>query len=187
MILYINACVRAETRTGTLASYLLGKLDGSVRERRLSETDMPAPDERLLHLRDTLGARREYSHPIFALSREFAAADEIVIAAPFWDLSFPAALKRYLEQVTVPGLAFVYTQEGQPRGLCRARRLWYVTTAGGPILNDAYGFGYVRALAEGFYQIPEVRCVRAEGLDLPGADVPALLRGAEAEIDRMLA
>ena len=110
-----------------------------------------------------------------------------VIAAPFWDLSFPATLKRYFELVNVPGLAFVYTEQGWPRGLCSAKRLYYVTTSGGLIQNEEYGFGYIRALAEGFYQIPEIRCIRAEGLDLPGADIPAILRGAEEEIDRMLA
>lgn len=187
MVLFINACVRAASRTRLLAEHLLVGLEGEVRELRLEETKLPTPDERFLQMRDTLSARREFAHPIFALAREFVQADTVVIAAPFWDLSFPATLKRYFELVNVPGLAFVYTEQGWPRGLCSAKRLYYVTTSGGPIQNEEYGFGYIRALAEGFYQIPEIRCIRAEGLDLPGADIPAILRGAEEEIDRMLA
>ena len=34
---------------------------------------------------------------MFDLAGQFAGADTIVIAAPFWDLSFPAALKQYMQ------------------------------------------------------------------------------------------
>ncbi len=61
----------------------------------------------------------------------------------------------------------------------------YVTTAGGPIFSEEYGYGYVKALAEGFYRIPETTLIKAEGLDLPGADVEAILRQAERDVDRM--
>ena len=44
----------------------------------------------------------------------------------------------------------------------------------------------MEALAKGFWQIPEIRYVKAEGLDIVGADVEDILRGAEAEIDRLL-
>ena len=61
---------------------------------------------------------------MFELARQFAAADQIVIAAPYWDLSFPAALKQYFEQINVLGITFAYTPEGVPKGLCRARKLY---------------------------------------------------------------
>ena len=71
-------------------------------------------------------------------------------------------------------------------GSCSVKRLFYVTTAGGPILSAEYGYGYVKALAEGFYQIPEIHLIKAEGLDIWGADVEAILREAEAGIDRLM-
>ena len=108
----------------------------------------------------------------------------IVIAAPYWDLSFPAVLKAYFEQINVLGLTFEYTADGRPRGLCKARKLIYVTTAGGPILSDEYGFGYVKALAQNFYGIPDVRQIRAEGLDIIGADAERILREAMEEGER---
>ena len=186
MILYINACVRAGSRTNRLARCLLEKLGDEVSELRLSEQTFSPTDEDFLTQRDELAARGDFDHPIFTPARQFAAADTVVIAAPFWDLSFPAALKQYFEKVNAVGVTFRYSPEGVPVGLCRAKRLYYVTTAGGPIFSDAYGFGYVKALAEGFYQIPEVRCVKAEGLDVLGADVEGILCAAEHEIDRML-
>ena len=119
---------------------------------------------------------------MFALARQFAAADAIVIAAPFWDLSFPAALKAYLEQINVVGVTFRYTPEGVPEGLCRARKLYYVTTVGGDFFPEAFGFGYVEALAKNFYGIPEVHLIKATGLDIWGANVEEILRACEEEI-----
>ena len=185
MILLIDASVREESRTRRLARRLLSRLEGSVAELRLSEVDFPVADEAFLGKRDQLIAASAFDDPMFDMARQFAGADQIVIAAPYWDLSFPAALKQYFEQINVTGVTFRYSPEGIPQSLCRARKLFYVTTAGGRILSDAFGYGYVEALAKGFYQIPEVRCVKAEGLDIVNADVEGILRNAEAEIDSM--
>ena len=116
--------------------------------------------------------------PVFEMARQFALADEIVIAAPYWDLSFPAVLKQYLEQINVVGVTFRYTPEGIPEGLCRAKKLYYVMTAGGLYCPEEYGYGYVKALAQSFYGIPETELIRAVGLDLDGADPEEILRQA---------
>jgi FMN-dependent NADH-azoreductase len=62
--------------------------------------------------------------------------------------------------------------------MCKAKQLYYVTTAGGPIINDAYGYGYVRELAQTFFGIPETYYLKAENLDLLGADPEAILADA---------
>lgn len=104
-----------------------------------------------------------------------------MIAAPYWDLSFPSLLKVYLEQICIVGLTFQYTPEGIPEGLCKARRIIYVTTAGGPIYQNM-GYDYVKALADTFFGIPETVCFSAQNLDVIGADVEGILQKAEAEI-----
>ena len=182
MILFVNACVRGESRTRRLAAcYLAGKKEPAV-EERLEDRDFPKADGAFLLRRDRLIEEGQWDDPLFAPARRFAAADEILIAAPYWDLSFPAALKQYIEQINVVGITFRYTPEGIPQGLCRAKRLTFVTTAGGTGAPFGYGFGYIRALAEGFWGIPEVRLIKAEGLDLEGADPELILRAAEEEI-----
>lgn len=177
-ILYIDACVRSDSRTRRLADCLLARLGGEVETLRLGDLDFPKTDEAFLRRRDALIAAGRYDDPAFAPARQFAAAEEIVIAAPYWDLSFPAALKQYFEHINVLGLTFGYTPEGTPLGLCRAKKLWYVTTAGGAYVPWDYGFGYVEALARSFYGIPETELVRAAGLDIAGADPEAILREA---------
>ena len=175
-ILFINACVRGESRTKRLAEKLLEKLNRPVEEVRLEDISFPVANEDFLDMRDRLISEGKLDSPVFDLARQFAEAETIVIAAPYWDLSFPAALKQYFEQICVVGITFRYSEEGAPIGLCRAKELVYVATAGGTFVPEEYGFGYVKALAQGYYGIPDVRLVQAVGLDLDGADPEAILR-----------
>ena len=181
-ILYVNACVRKDSRTRSLAEKLLSKLDRPYEEIRLEDISFPAVDEEYLNMRDRLIAEEEYQNPLFDFARQFSEADEIVIAAPYWDLSFPATLKQYLEQISVVGITFNYSEDGIPVGLCKAKRLFYVTTAGGLYAPDEYGFGYVKALAQIYYGIQDVRKIEALGLDIDGADVHAIMTSAEDQL-----
>ena len=175
---FINACVRKQSRTKRLADHLLDTLGGSYEELRLEDVVFPRVDEDFLLKRDALIKAGCFDDPSFALARQFAQAEQIVIAAPYWDLSFPSALKQYFELVNVLGITFEYTPEGTPRALCRAKRLFYVTTAGGAFIPEEFGFGYVKALAQSFYGIEDVRLIQAIGLDIVGADPERILRKA---------
>lgn len=183
-VLFVDACVRKASRTRELAESVLNGIDGILCRRELCcEPEEPLNEERL-EQREQWVSEGDYSHAMFDRAKEFAGADEIVIAAPYWDLSFPALLKLYLEQVSVCGLTFCYSK-GVPHGLCKAGRLIYVTTAGG-IVHRNLGFEYVRALAEDLYGIPEVRLFQADGLDIRGNDVQALLQKAKNEAASVL-
>ncbi len=187
MILFIDACVRAESRTRGLAKRLIKHLDGPVETVALDAVVFPKPDEAFLKKRDARIAAGDFSDPMFDLAKQFVRADAVVIAAPHWDLSFPAALKQYFEQINVVGLTFCYTDSDVPVPLCRANTLYYVATAGGPVRSHAYGYGYVQGLCREFYGIEETTLVYAEGLDLFGADAEAILLRAEEEIDGLFA
>ena len=182
MTLFINACVRSGSRTKRLADCLLSLWGGPVTEIKLGEIEFPATDEEYLLRRDKLIAEGRTDDPMFAPAAQFVSAERIVIAAPYWDLSFPAILKQYLEKINVCGVTFFYTPEGIPQGLCQAKELFYVTTAGGTFAPEEFGFGYVKALAQNYYGIRDVRLVQAVGLDLDGADPEQILREAAERI-----
>ena len=184
-ILFINACVRGESRTKKLAEKLHEKFNRPVEEVRLEEINFPIVDEDFLNMRDRLISEGSLDSPVFDLARQFSEAETIVIAAPYWDLSFPAALKQYFEQVNVVGITFRYTEEGIPVGLCKADRIFYVSTAGGGYVPEEFGFGYVKALAQGYYGIGDVQLIEAVGLDIYGADVAAIMEAAEETIENM--
>ena len=184
-ILYVNACVRKESRTRSLAKKLLASLDMPYEEIRLEDISFPAVTEEYLNTRDQLLSQEAFQDPLFDLARQFSEAETIVIAAPYWDLSFPAMLKQYLEQITVVGITFKYSEKGIPVGLCRAKRLFYVTTAGGFFAPEEYGFGYVKGLAQNYYGIQDVRKVEVLGLDIYGADVDAIMTSAADQLQGM--
>jgi len=124
MLLLINACIRKDSRTRELAETLLEALENDekqdIAEVDLSREELPAVTEELLSARDSAHKNQDYSAPVFRRAKEFALADVIVIAAPYWDLSFPAILKQYLETVCVNGITFRYNEQGIPVGLCKA-------------------------------------------------------------------
>lgn len=177
-ILFINACVRPNSRTRTLAQHVLDKLGGKVEEVQLYSQELVPLGLKEMEVRDNAVQLQDFSNGVFQLAKQFAKAETIVIAAPYWDLMFPAVLKSYFEKITVNGLTFTYEENGIPKGLCQGKRLVYVTTSGGPIYYN-FGYDYVVAIAKGFYGIQEVELVKAERLDIDGADIENILQTAK--------
>lgn len=175
-MLVIDCCPRGED--SVTRRYYQAYLEAAAPERvemvELARLGLRPLDWETLALRDRLSAEGRFDHVLFHLARQFRDAEEILIAAPFWDLSFPSLLKVYLEQVSVAGLTFGYTQEGQCVGHCRARRLLYFSTCGGYMGEEHLGFAYVKALGA-MLGIPECVPYILEGLDIDPAQRETVL------------
>ncbi len=181
MILYIDACMREESRTRVLAKEVLAHLNGEIETLSLAQENILPMTPESLAIRDHATHSFEWEHPMLRYAHQFAAADEIVIAAPYWDLAFPAMLRAYFEAICVSGITFKYV-DSIPRSLCHAKRLIYVTTSGGPVFAD-FGFSYIDTLSKAFFGIPETVMFRAENLDVIGLNVQAELSKAKLEIE----
>ncbi|MBQ9235712.1 MAG: NAD(P)H-dependent oxidoreductase [Alphaproteobacteria bacterium] len=188
-LLYIDACVRAQSRSKILADYLLTGLCAqttcTTTEVILPQLNLQPLNEQTLQHRTSMIAQNHFDDAMFALAKDFAAADLIVIVAPYWDLSFPSLLKLYIEHINVAKLVFRYGADGRPVSLCRAQKLCYITTKGGYNPDD-FGYDYIKYLAHNFYQIPSVHLIKAEGLDIIGNDVDAILQQTKSEIDALI-
>ena len=92
-------------------------------------------------------------------------------------MSFPATLKTYIENIYVTGIVSAYNENGMPVGLCKAKELYYITTAGGPY-NPTYSYGYIESLAKNFFGISKTHLVKAEMLDIAGNDAEKILNNA---------
>ena len=114
--------------------------------------------------------------PVFDLARQFRGADRIAVAAPFWDLSFPAALRTYIEYISANGLTYHYEADGC-HGDCKAERLVYLTSGGDFEREDSIGVVYWRQLCA-MFGIGQFDYVFAGGLDIDPAKTPELLDGA---------
>ena len=164
--LFINACVRPQSRTLELAQTLLEKTEVEIKRLDLYDMQLSPLDAQGIVFREQAAKENDFSNEAFDLAKQFAKADMIVIAAPYWDLLFPAVLRTYLETVCVAGLTFSYSKEGRPVGLCKAKKAYYVTTAGGFIGENNFGFMYVETLFKQLFGIEQVEFICKEGLDI---------------------
>ena len=174
-----------QSRTLTLCREYLEGVD-DVEEVNLAELKLEPYYGPSAAYRAQLEAKGLFDDPMFDIGKDFAEADEIVIGAPYWDLSFPAALKVYIEHVAVMGMVFRYTAEGRCEGLCRAKHLTYITTGGGQVSAMNYGYEYLCGIA-GMFGIPETRFAAAENLDVVGADIEANMNAARATLAKLKA
>ena len=184
-ILYINSCIRKDSRTKILAAYLLKKISGDIKEIVLSEEKIGPLDDCDLQKRDNFISENNFNDEMFLYAKDFAEADVIVVAAPYWDLSFPSILKVFFEHINVLKLVFDYSDKGDIVSLCKAKKLYYVTTKGGYGPDD-FGFKYIEALSKTFYGIQDVILINAEGLDVHGNNVESILSKAKDDIDKMV-
>ena len=187
-LLYVDANVNRETsRTERLARVLLQRLmeQGCYELETLvleEERDLVPLDGRLVTIRSNGTEAGDFSHPVFSYAKQFADADEVVFAAPYWDFSFPAMFKIYLELLCAQGVTFNYSPEGIPTGLVKVKKAYYVTTVGGYAGEWDYGWDQVRSLCQLYFGIADVQVFRAEGLDIVTNDAEEIMRRAIEEI-----
>ena len=184
-ILYINSCVREESRTNKLAKYLLDKLNGNIEEVNLNKENIRPLNSSLLKKRDKLREINDYNDDLFKYAKQLKYADIVVISSPYWDLSFSSLLKIYFENVNIGGITFGYDEKGNIKSLCHIKKLYYVTTAGGYIQSDEYGFGYVKSMFNTFYNVDDISYIKAEGLDIYGNNIDNIMNFAKMDIEKL--
>ena len=180
-LLYVDCCIRRESsRTKKLADAFLSSLPQGWRVETVTLMDEP-----LLPLmeggfaqRDQLLQQGDFKHRRFDYAWQFQKADAILIAAPFYDLSIPALLKVYIENVSVDGITFLCDEQGM-RGACRASSMTFLTSRGGFYDNspDEMGSRYMEAMCR-FFGTGVYRCVAADGLDIDPSKTPGILSDA---------
>ena len=164
-LLFINACIRdKQSRTYRIAAPLIRKL----RTRYHVQTiDVYSLKWAAIGIRQFCDREQGiFQHDVLKYAEMTAAADRIVIAAPFWDMSFPAVLKVFFEQISLPGYTF---DNGEDRcvGRCRCEKVLYITTRGmdirtGDVREQAVP--YLRALSW-LWGLGEVTCIACENMD----------------------
>lgn len=186
-LLFVNACMRGPelSRTHALCRAFLEEARRAcpaleIQEHDLTRMNLQPVTAPVLQRKEALCDAQRWDDPLLRPAYAFARADAVLIGAPYWDLSFPAALKIWVENIYVRNLTFRYTPEGEPVGLAQGKQAVYITTAGSPVGENDWGAGYMRAVLTTL-GIPEFRPIRAEGIDIQGWDVQGILRQAEAE------
>jgi FMN-dependent NADH-azoreductase len=96
------------------------------------------------------------------LVEELDAADVVVLTAPVYNFSVPAALKAWIDMICRARLSFRYTENG-PQGMLHDRPVYLVMASGGMPFGSRVDFasGYLRHIFA-FIGIYDVRMVQAE-------------------------
>lgn len=171
-LLFVDCCIsqRGEaSRTRLLANAYLETYLKNHPEAVMERVSVPdlklAPfSADLLNKRDALAHSGKPDDPVFALARQFRDADRIVVAAPYWDLCFPAALRLYIEHICACGVTYHYTETGC-HGDCQAKRLVYLTSGGDVERPESLGVLYWKQLCA-MFGIERYDYVFAGGMDL---------------------
>ena len=184
-VLYIDVCISTNkpSRTRRLCEAYLDtcrQKGYEIQTLNLEELDLQPYNEALLEARNTLLEVGDYDDSMFDVAKACKDADRIVVGAPYWDLSFPSMLKILVEHLMVSGLTFRYTDTGA-EGLCKADKLVYITSAGGYIEGQNYGYDYMKAVAS-MFGIKDAELISAQGLDIVGNDVESIMQEALEKI-----
>ena len=171
-LLIVDCCISQRGEASRTRRLLRAYVESFCRSHPDVETETVTPetllslqpfDPAMLDERDALASVQAWDAPVYDLARQFRAADAVVVAAPFWDLSFPAALRTYIEYISANGLTYHYEPNGC-HGDCRAQQLVYLTTGGDVEREDSVGVVHWRQLAA-MFGIPRFDYVFAGGLD----------------------
>ncbi len=156
--------MRPESRTRRIAQPLIDELSEryEVEKISLDGAEYPVVGSRTLNDRNNGIVPEEYAN----LARRVAQADRIVISAPFWDMSFPSALKVFFENMSLFGITFD-SNDRECYGLCRAEKVLYITTRGmdistGDPLEQATP--YIKAISH-LWGLGELHVVAAQNMD----------------------
>lgn len=186
-LLYVDSCInRATSRTERLAQALIERLlaedDYELETLVLEDEGLTPMNAAEIAVRTAGTEAGDFSDPVFDYARQFAQADAVVFAAPYWDFSFPSMLKIYLERLCAQGVTFTYGPDGVPAGLVKATKAYYVTTSGGYAGQWDYGVDQIRAICQLFFGIGDMKVFRAEGLDIVTNDAEAIMSAALEEL-----
>lgn len=182
-ILFVDSCIRPDdvSRTQKLCRTFFDALrerdpDCEIERLLLREEDLHPLSSSDLERRDKLARTKVWGDPLLRYARQFAEAEKIVVGAPYWDLSFPALLRLYVEQLCISGITFAY-KDGESVGLCKAKKLLYISTCGGFLNGKHIGAEYFKAICA-MLGITRFDLLAAEGLDIKEIDRAAQLEKA---------
>ena len=143
--LFINSCIREDdSRTYKLALAFIEKLNerhpkAIIDEIRLMDLDLKPYLYSDIKRRDELISKNEFNDPMFKYANQFKDYDFIILATPFWDLSFPSILKVYIEKLCVNNLTFKY-ENNKEYGLCKLSKFMLIATSGGERIDNKLNY-----------------------------------------------
>ncbi|PLR94173.1 FMN-dependent NADH-azoreductase [Bacillus sp. T33-2] len=176
-----------------LETFIKEQPDTEITHMDLFNLDMPWMDADLISARGKMGGfgvkidelpkhEKVKVKKMHALADEFISHDYFVFVSPLWNLSSPAVLKNFLDNLFISGKTFNYTATG-PKGLLKNKKAIHIQTRGGVYTNTPMeqmesGDRYLK-IALRFLGIEVMDSIVAEGLDAFPKMVPDIVAKAK--------
>ncbi|NLB68036.1 MAG: hypothetical protein GX798_06290 [Bacteroidales bacterium] len=181
-MIVIDSCMRAESRTKLILDAAVAELSKRYEVEIIDVNSLGLPP---LDKVTYVDQRENGNIPSLAieLARKVATCDRLVVAAPFWDMSFPAILKSFFENISLFDITF--TDNGTTCvGLCKCEKVLFITTRGMDIRTGDpldQGSPYLTALSF-LWGLGEVITVAATNMDyLSPEDLALRIEAAKKE------
>lgn len=163
-LMVIDACMHDGSRTRKIMEPVVAELSKrySIEKIVLEADSYPVVGKKILNERSS-----GYVPPeIVETAKRIASAERLVIAAPFWDMSYPSALKVFFENMSLFNITFANNGK-EFTGLCKCEKVLYITTRGmniktGEALEQATP--YIRALSR-LWGLGELTVIAEENMD----------------------
>jgi len=204
-ILYINGNPQKETasysrRAGIYYQEQLIKDNSDIQidEVNVYEDNIQLIDEDVLNAWQELGSgtifsdltesQQEKISNMNNVLNQFKEADEYVLVTPLWNFSIPPMLKAYLDNISIAGETFKYTESG-PVGLLGDKKVTIIQASGsiytsGPAMAMDFGAKYLEVLF-GFLGVKDIKKVYIEGIAIPNKTDGEKLEEAYRKIDEL--
>ena len=179
-LIFVNSCIRdKDSRTLKIARNIINGLDKKIDVEEIDINDL------------NLVPYTKNNNPVYQLinekyrqiSQKIADSDGLIIAAPFWDMSFPSLLKVFLEKLSIADVMFKDTGV-TCEGIAKCPFMFYVTTRGMNIPDNSsleQATPYLKALCE-LWGIKNFSFISAYNLDYSSNEkVEELIKKASEE------
>lgn len=145
----------------------------TITELELYATEIPVIDAAVLEAwNKPAGQHTSEEERLLAkvdhFTRQFIAADKVIIAAPMWNLQFPPLLVSYIANIVVAGKTFEYTETGW-KGLVPDKPVLLIHVRGGffsdgPAQAFDHAVPYLKSVLS-LLGISDFRTVICEGIE----------------------
>jgi len=187
-VLIIDSCIKPgeESRTRVLLNSFEASLkeahpDCEIEKLVLSEEkDLVPFTYEMVMERYGIVERQEWDNNLVKYAKQFASADRVVIAAPYWDMAFPSILKIYIEHIFVGGICFKSTPQGL-KPITGIEKALFIQTSGGYVGEDDPGSKYLEYTLS-YLGPQEYTRIAADGIDVVGADVEGKMNEAKQKL-----
>ncbi len=160
-LLFINACSNKNSKTLKLAKEIINLFENDYLIDIINTYSLPFSfiNDEIIEKRN----KGEFDPLAYKYANMIKNADRIIIASPLWDMSYPASLKVFIENIMIPNVLFRYEAD-KAIGLSNAKKLLYINTIGGKV-DVNYGFEEIKAIAN-LWGIKEVLDISIDLVDV---------------------